>query len=758
MPHKGKDDAKHSKDRGKVEVKVEVGKAGKPSTPKPKPKPPKGQVKSGAIAKAVAKDIKKTGLEGPRPRQSIRVSATVGFINGSDKEGPVLAISQNLHPALTKEPQGGTAFGPLAAAAAQFGQWRLNSVTVNLTPLVGASAAAGTVVRLSVNTTDGALPVTWGGLGARHHRDVSIGQQCRWNIDRGVLSGPRQTWWLTDTNETGAQSAGPSIEAHVLGQTTSTYQNAAWTKPLFMVELHGRWEFTTYANQPGLGVLERSEASENVTFSKDQTTGALTMSVASTSSVALFMGTSFERSAHIASGARASETVWKIVDVGAKAAASVAPTPFNWVIRGGLWFVKRIFGAASDATVSYTVYESLNNALTNSPIIPDAVTGGTVNAMNLQMSQMNNPNIGPTGSTPGVMSTPTVTPDMCDNFLIVGMARTLYESKTGNTWQNLGNSFFPWSNSSNKTLMQVQKPGESIKRIQLMGGFLFQDAGTGTPTPPVLYGFNSTRFMGQLELSSLRPSGLTVNNKDGRAFGNVLLCKSENFDGSSSALSLTFVFGVITNAQAAEGMNPSDQWTIRCPSNIQPTQSGSPNYDFTKLYVTAVPNVRLEAKAMAVGVYFAFYAYGNFAIGGPGIVPPSVEYPVSTGPESFYCSNPSSENNTLPWDMVIGMSRSRNTELSLRLLKPTLPTDPVDEIVARVLRELHGGCPDSDPDEDGYQESVSDIEVVHSGEVEADYPSPQAQIAASGLTPELAARVMSALWPQGQSPGFSPPN
>nr|WFG33668.1 MAG: ORF2 [Bat astrovirus] len=758
MPHKGKSDAKHSKPGPKVEVKVEVPKANKPGPPKPKPKPTKGPNRNQTIASAVAKDIKKAGLEGPKPRQSIRVSATVGFVNGSSKEGPVLAISQNLHPSLTKEPEGGTAFGPLAAAASQFGQWRLHSVSVILTPLVGSSAAAGTVIRVSVNTTDGALPVTWGGLGARHHRDVSIGQHCRWNIDRGVLSGPRQTWWLTDTNETGAQSAGPSVEIHTLGRTSSTYQNSSWLQPLFMVELQGRWEFTTYANQPGMGVLERSEETDNVTFSKDATTGALTMSVNSTSAIAQFMGLKFERHAHLAAGNRASETVWKIVDTAATAAATVTPTPFNWLIRGGLWFAKRVFGASTDAVVNYTIYESLNNALTNSPIIPDSVGGGTVNNMTLQMTQMNNPNIGPTNSTPGVVSEAQITPEMCDNFVIIGQARAYYEAKISTTWQNLGNAIFPWANSTNKTLMQVQKPGESIKRIQLMGGFLYQDAGTGALLPPTVLGYSGQRQLGVIDVSTLPPSGLIVTNKDGNKIGDVLLCKSELFDGSSSALALTFVFGKVTNAQPSEGMNPSSLWSIRVPSNIQPSQSGSPTYDFTKLYVNSVPNIRLEVKELRVGVYFAFYAYGNFSIGGPNIVPPSVEYPTATGPVSFYASNPSSENNTLPWDLVIGMSRARNSELYLRLLKPSVPTSPVDEIVARVLRELGGGCPDDDPEEDGYQESVSDIEVVHSAEDVPDFPPPPAQIAASGLSPELAARVMSALWPSGQSPGFSPPN
>nr|AWV67086.1 ORF2 [Bat astrovirus] len=756
MPHKGKCDAKSS-DK-KVEVKVEV-KPDKQHPKKHKQKQTKGQGKAGAIAKAVAKDVKKIGLEGPKPRQTIRVSATIGFVNGSSQEGPVLAVSANLHPSLAKEPEGGSAFGPLAAAASQFGQWRLSGIVVRLTPLVGSSAAAGTVARLSINTTGGAVPVTWGGLGARHHRDVAIGDFCSWKIDRGVLSGPRQTWWLTDTNETGNQSAGPSLEIHTLGVTSSTYQNSGWDKPLFMVELQGTWQFTTYSNQPGMGVLERAEATDNVTFSKDSTTGALSMSLTPTSQLAQFMGFQSERSSHLASSPRVGETVWKIVDVGAKAAASVAPPPFGWLIRGGLWFAKRVLGGPSDATANYLVYGSLDEALTNAPIMPDSVTASAIQNMRIQTTQMNNPNIGPISSAPSVSSSAPVVPSQCDNFLVVGASRVLYEMKqtTGNVYKNLGNSLIPWNKTSNKTLMLVKQPNQQTFRIQLMGGYIFENAGTGAATPPEVFGYLGDTFLGRIELSSLPPSGLVVQNLDGNPFGEVLLCKSELFDGRASSLSLTVVLFKVTAAQPATGLNPSTDWLIKVPSTLSPGATVA-SWDFNKLTLNSLGDVRLEAKEMQVGRYVLAYAIGDFAIGGPDIVPPSKTYG-STGPSEFLVNNPFSENNTLPWQEFISLARPRATHFSVRLLKPKLATNPVDDIVQQVLQQLAGGPSVESESEDEDDESLtSDLEVISSPTAAPDCQQPVAPIDAGGLSSELAARIVSALWSSGQNPGFSPPN
>ncbi|QTP76100.1 capsid protein [Water buffalo astrovirus] len=360
-----------------------------------KRKGPKNQVNSGKIKR----ELKKQGLEGPAPKFSVTVSATIGKVGPNKSQGPELQIATFLHPSLIKEPNDGTNFGPLQAAAAQYGLWRISYLEVRFTPLVGASAVTGSVVRASLNLTQSPGATSWGGLGARKHLNVPTGSSKTWRLKRGDLTGPRSTYWVTNTNEEGGQSCGPMLEIHELGKTTSTYKDADWQGDLFMVEIYGRWEFANYNAQPALGMLERLTDDVQVELGVDSD-GQITMTVPENSPMARHMGEKYELPSNAAS---VGETIWQVVDEGAGLLSTVAPQPFGWLIKGGWWFVKKLLGRSYNAGSTYLVYPSLADAQNGKPAISTS-RGYTRQAVQttLTSTQINAPNTGPGVSQPSL--------------------------------------------------------------------------------------------------------------------------------------------------------------------------------------------------------------------------------------------------------------------------------------------------------------------------------------------------------------------
>lgn len=384
-------------------IKEEVKKEVKKEEKKEKQNKPKGKNKNikKYIKKEVKKEEKKNGENGPKSKFSVRVTATIGYIDGSKDHGPNLKMATFLHPALCKGPDEDKAFGPLQAAAAQYGLWRLRKVIVRMTPLVGSSAVSGTVTRLSANLTQTPGSTSWGGLGARKHRDFHAGKAGSFILTHRDVAGPRAGgWWVTDTNTEGAQSAGPVLEAHSLGKTSSTYQDKVWLDQLFIVEMSGKWEFANYNNNPALGALEKHEATvQNVKITTD-VNGEMQLEMPSTSTAARFMNDP--------TAPRAGETntpgeiVYQIVDTAAGLAGTALPPPFNWLVKGGWWFCKKLIGRNANATTdTFKIYASLSDAQNNKPAISSSknFTGSAVNT-DFQITQMNSPNMGGASANP----------------------------------------------------------------------------------------------------------------------------------------------------------------------------------------------------------------------------------------------------------------------------------------------------------------------------------------------------------------------
>lgn len=352
------------------------------------------------VKNEIKTELKKKGLEGPKTKFTVKVSATIGKIGPNVNPGPELQISTFMHPALMKEPNDGTNFGPLQAAAAQWGLWRLSDLKIQFTPLVGSSAVTGSVYRTSLNLTQSPGSTSWGGLGARKHLDIPVGVSRTWHLRKGDLAGPRETWWLTDTNEEGGQSCGPMLEVHGLGKTTSTYKDEAWRGDLFIVEVTGVWQFTNYNAKPALGTLNRVVEDTTATIEVG-TDGIMKMSIPSTGQLARHMSEQNERASNAAN--TIGETIWQVVDQGAGLVASVAPEPFGWLIKGGWWFVKKLIGRANTTTEQYYVYASLADAQNNKPVEANTFAASS-HATTLAVTQINAPNTGPSTASAVVQS------------------------------------------------------------------------------------------------------------------------------------------------------------------------------------------------------------------------------------------------------------------------------------------------------------------------------------------------------------------
>lgn len=372
------------------------------------------------VRNIVKQQLDKSGVTGPKPAIRQRATATLGTIGSNSSGKTELEACILTNPILVKDNTGNNTFGPIVALGAQYSLWRIRFLQIKFTPMVGQSAVTGTVVRASLNPTATPSSTGWSGLGARRHIDIVVGKAATFNLKASDLSGPREGWWLTNTNDSGDSTLGPSIEIHTLGTTMSAYQSKEFTGGLFLCELRAEWEFSGYAANPALLSLEKNRE-DNVEVSFEGEAGApLTMVVSGSS---LFNAVATRRSTYAHGFAREgqtkSDTIWQIVDTAVSAADALVPPPFNWLVRGGYWFVKKLSGRAvfrnGTPAEQYVCYASYQDALSDKPAIctgaPSGLYGGrdSVTRANLHFTQMNEPSTG-IGETPTVLTTYRASP------------------------------------------------------------------------------------------------------------------------------------------------------------------------------------------------------------------------------------------------------------------------------------------------------------------------------------------------------------
>nr|WDW25687.1 MAG: capsid protein [Canine astrovirus] len=388
------------------------------------------------VESVVKRQLDKAGVTGPKPAITQTATSTLGTVGPNTSGAVELELATFMNPCLVKESTASNSFGPIQASAAQYNLWRVTKAQVRLTPMVGPSAISGTAYRVSLNTAGTPSSTGWSGLGARKHKDVRVGSMSTFNVTSRDMAGPREGWFVTNTNESGGESVGPTIELHSLGETKSTYQNSSYSGPVFLVELKCTWQFTNYSANPALAQLEKGEDRDAQIKFEGDAGQPLKMVIQPHSSFAraLELRSAMPYSGNSrAVGESTSDTIWQIASTAVDATSVVVPPPFNWLIKGGWWFIKKLAGRARTGEIEVQVYASYEDAQNNRPAICTGPASGdnTPRQHTVKFVQMNSPSTGmPPESSLGTFSLPEPMPPsvITDNFMLVTGFNQPYQS------------------------------------------------------------------------------------------------------------------------------------------------------------------------------------------------------------------------------------------------------------------------------------------------------------------------------------------
>lgn len=308
---------------------------------------------------------------GPRAAVTQQVTATLGTVGVNSGNKVELEMSALINPALIKEVTGSNQFGPIQIYAATYSQWRLKHLKLMLTPLVGASAVSGTVVRASLNMSATPSSSSWSALGARKHVDTTPGRPATFVLQARDIPGPKEGWFNTLTKGDPLSYLGGALEIHTYGKTMSTYQAKEFEGQLFLVEMTATWEFANFSPSPGMLNLVKGDSNGdtgNITI-KAQAGEPIEIDVPSTTRFARASG----------GDGSASEIIWQVVDTAVDVATSAFPPPFNWLFSGGWWFIKKVAGKSTRAGVdTFRVYSSIQDANTSTPCIASVTQDTTI--------------------------------------------------------------------------------------------------------------------------------------------------------------------------------------------------------------------------------------------------------------------------------------------------------------------------------------------------------------------------------------------
>nr|API61739.1 capsid protein precursor [Porcine astrovirus 4] len=307
-----------------------------------------------------------------------RITATLGTVGSNQGNDIELEMSSLLNPALMKETTGSNQHGPLQIYASTYSLWKVDYIMLKLTPLVGSSAVSGTAVRASFNLSGQPGSPSWSALGARKHKDTNPGRPMTFYLSGNDIKGPKDGWFYCNTKNDPQMCMAGSLEIHTLGKTMSTYQNAAFDGPLFLVELTCQWAFKNYNPQPGMLNLVKAELKEPEQQVKINSKPGepITISVPANAALARTVG---QVDLGVSASATPSEIIWQVADTTMDVVTGVLPPPFQWLFRAGWWFLKRIAnkkqggdhvdGEPDAGEVTFQVYQSMTDAMNDTPCI-----------------------------------------------------------------------------------------------------------------------------------------------------------------------------------------------------------------------------------------------------------------------------------------------------------------------------------------------------------------------------------------------------
>lgn len=343
----------------------------------------------------VEKQIKvlKKRTNGPKTNDFMKTTVTVGTILGQSDNGLVRQFRVPMNPLLLKMTEGQTAT-PLSIRASCYEMWKVVSAEFYATPLSGMSNVVGSVgyMALTLNGLEATVDSV-DSIKARTHVQMALGRPARLRLTSQQLAGPRRGWWLVDTSQSPADSYGPAIDCllayrtdnllHTSGSTTATYSGALW-----QIEVRLCYSFSTYCPKPGLTnlVAQTIPPGQQVTIKASSDDGSIVMTTTSTLIAQLL-----EPRTPTDPRKGKSETVWAVAGAVVDAAAPLLG-PWGWLLKGGFWLVRKIFGAATDATATYQVYPSIEAAMGDQPIYGQNSGATPITLPIVHISEVMNPN------------------------------------------------------------------------------------------------------------------------------------------------------------------------------------------------------------------------------------------------------------------------------------------------------------------------------------------------------------------------------
>nr|QKN88933.1 MAG: capsid protein precursor [Astroviridae sp.] len=383
-----------------------------------KPRKQKMQTQPGGLKKEVKKVERKIQrlekkTDGPKANDSMTTTVTLGVISGQEQTGLNRQLRVSFNPLLMKASEGANTT-PLSIRGSMYELWKIAHAELRATPLSGFSNVVGSVgfMALTLNGLEaGADSIDT--VKARKHVQMALGRPAKLRLTARDLAGPREGWWLVDTSEDPAEAYGPAVDLFLAYKTnnlmTTNSTPTSYLGSLWQIELKVTYMFSTYHPKPGLQnlVCETLSDPANVTI-KTTTDGSLVMSTTNTRLLRLLE----PRVGGQTSGK--SQTVWAVAGAAVEAAAGVLG-PWGWLLKGGFWLVRKIFGAAgrNAGETLYQVYPSITAAQQDQPIY-----GGTgsssVSIPVVHVSEVINPNPETNPAASGMQATAAPAPERDD--------------------------------------------------------------------------------------------------------------------------------------------------------------------------------------------------------------------------------------------------------------------------------------------------------------------------------------------------------
>nr|AEB15595.1 capsid [Avian nephritis virus 2] len=345
----------------------------------------------------VEKQVKvlKARTNGPKVNDTMKTTVTVGTLVGQTQSGLNRQLRVSFNPLLMKSTDGGNTT-PLSIRASMYEMWKALSVEIYATPLSGFSSVVGSVgfMVLTLNGLEASAD-SIDTIKARRHVQMALGRPYRLKLSARELAGPREGWWLVDTSEAPADAYGPAVDLMLAYATenllgTSSGSTTSYTGTLWQVEMRVSYAFSTYNPKPGLQTLvsQTITGGQTVTIQPSPDDGSLIMTTNSQQVLALL-------TPRVSAGQKKgkSQTIWAIAGSAVDAAATVLG-PWGYLLKGGFWLVRLIFGGTSarNTTRQFQIYPSVESALADQPIYGNASGTQSVTVPICHITEVVNPN------------------------------------------------------------------------------------------------------------------------------------------------------------------------------------------------------------------------------------------------------------------------------------------------------------------------------------------------------------------------------